>query len=121
MTPDEIEALVLAAVARDRARRWGYEKTLGDGVVEFLAKQVTDTNLVDDVRVSLSALNDTGLLMTEEKERVIHAACEWRDASLFDGEVGLSFGERLNRLDEATPALQRAVDCLRSAAKEESS
>lgn len=115
MTPDEMEAIVLAAVARDRARRWGYTTTLNDDVADFMAQQVTDVNTLADVRMIMSTLMDAGLIVTEPKSKVLQTAAEWRDASLFTGDVPLTFGERLTRLDEATPALQAAVDELRTA------
>jgi len=116
MTPEEMEALVLAALARERAHRWGYDASLGGDVVEFIAQQVTDLNTVADIRTVMATLNDAGLLVTDAKAKVLRTANEWRDASLFTGEVAMTFGERLTRLDEATPALQQAVDELRAAA-----
>lgn len=114
MTPEELEALLLAAVAKDRAQRWDYSKTLENGkLAEFLAQQVTDPNTLADVRSFLAALNDAGLLITDVKQAVINAAEEWRDASLFSGDSDLTIGERITRLDVAAPALQQAVDRLR--------
>lgn len=118
MTLEEMEALILAAVARERARRWGYDKTLGDDVVEFIAQQVTDVNTVSDVRTIMNVLSEHGLLVTDAKAKVLRTAAEWRDASLFTSDVEMTFGERITRLDEATPALQQAVDELRAPAQE---
>lgn len=52
-----VEAKVIQAIVRDRAKRWGYDPTLGEDLPDWLAAAAGDPNLLADVRVALATLN----------------------------------------------------------------
>lgn len=60
--PDLVEVVALR-VASDRARRWGYHLSLGDGLDRYVRSLATGENLRADLASILAALAEHGALM----------------------------------------------------------